>query len=145
MEIIKNITTVLSLIGVGTLVGVFAKHFLNIQKEKRLQNQKLKEDWYSNLIKYMRSYLSPESVSRGYFHFADKSVVNLSGELLKTRLMENIKEIYYEILLYASDDVILSIKSFIKNPSEQSWLDTIISMRKDLWNKTKLKINNIEL
>jgi len=34
MEIIKNIASVLGLIGIGTLVGVFGQHFLDIKKKK---------------------------------------------------------------------------------------------------------------
>jgi hypothetical protein len=145
MEIITNITTILSLVGVGTLVGIIIKYFLDIKKEKRLQNQKIKEDKYRSTVVYMRSYLNPEHVTRGFYHFSDPSISNLSGENLKLRLLENIKENYFEILLYASDDVILSIKDFIKDPSKKNWLQTIISMRKDLWSDAKLRLKDIEI
>jgi len=93
----------------------------------------------------MRSYLNPESVSRGHYQFQDKTIEGLKDENLKNKLMEKIEELYFQILLYANDDVIISIRSFIKIPSEQNWLNTIISMRSDLWSNTKLKGNEIKL
>jgi len=145
MEIITKVSTILSLMGTGAFIGIFVKYFLDVKKEKRLKNQEFKEDWYANLLVYMRSYLNPESVSRGFYHFQDKSIKGLTGENLKIRLMENIEENYLKILLYANDKVILSVKDFINNPSEKNLLNAIISMRNDLWGKTKLNIDNIKI
>jgi len=42
---------------------------------------------------------------------------------------------FYEMMLYASKDVILSVKLFIENPVRENFLKTILSMRQDLSSK----------
>lgn len=50
------------------------------------------------------------------------------------------------MLLYASKDVILSIKTFINNPTRENFLKTVLSMRQDLWIKTNdLKLESIRI
>ncbi|MBN2223487.1 MAG: hypothetical protein JW765_02300 [Deltaproteobacteria bacterium] len=39
---------------------------------------------------------------------------------------------FHEMILYASKDVIFSVKNFIENPTYNNFLKTIITMRKDL-------------
>lgn len=49
------------------------------------------------------------------------------------------------MMLYASKDVILSVKSFIKNPVRENFLKTILTMRQDLSKKNDLDLGNISL
>jgi len=48
---------------------------------------------------------------------------------------------YHEMILYASKDVILSVKAFIENPVRDNFLKTILTMRQDL----SAKRNNLDL
>jgi hypothetical protein len=60
--------------------------------------------------------------------------------------MNQINEYYYHSALYSSDDVILSLKEFIKTPSQETYIKVAQVMRKDLWGKkTKLDFNDIRL
>lgn len=50
-------------------------------------------------------------------------------------VIEYLKMEFYEMMLYASKDVIMSVKSFIENPVRENFLKTILSMRQDLSSK----------
>lgn len=61
-------------------------------------------------------------------------------------IIEYLKAEYHEMMLYASPEVVLSVKSFIETPSYKNFLKTILAMRKDLWQKkSDLKIDQIKL
>ncbi len=48
------------------------------------------------------------------------------------------------MLLYASRDVVLSVKGFIGKPTREAFLKTILSMRQDLWTrKDDLSVDEI--
>lgn len=51
---------------------------------------------------------------------------------------------YYDMLLYASKEVIKSVKIFITNPNRNNFIKAVLAMRRDLWDKkTILEINDI--
>lgn len=50
------------------------------------------------------------------------------------------------MLLYASKDVILSVKAFIQDPNRENFLKAVLSMRRDLWmKKHDLALNEIRI
>ena len=61
-------------------------------------------------------------------------------------VIEYLKMEFYEMMLYASKDVILSVKSFIENPVRENFLKTILAMRQDLSSKRNdLDLSNMTL
>lgn len=42
---------------------------------------------------------------------------------------------WFNLLLFASDDVIKTLKEFIQTPNNATYAKTVIAMRKDLWSK----------
>jgi hypothetical protein len=42
---------------------------------------------------------------------------------------------YHEMMLYASREVVLSVKDFISTPTRENFLNTILTMRRDLSSK----------
>lgn len=61
-------------------------------------------------------------------------------------VLEYLKAEYHEMLLYASKDVIFSVKDFIDGPTREKFLKVILDMRKDLWTrKDDLEINKIKI
>jgi hypothetical protein len=53
---------------------------------------------------------------------------------------------YHEMMLYASKDVILSVKIFIEKPTRENFLKTILTMRRDLsGKKNELGIDEIQI
>lgn len=50
------------------------------------------------------------------------------------------------MMLYASKEVILSVKTFIENPTHEKFLRTILTMRQDLSKmKNDLDLNDIQI
>ena len=78
------------------------------------------------------------------------SVVHVSNSLGTINpvkdIIEYLKMEYHEMILYASKDVIFSVKAFIKNPVRDNFLKTILTMRQDLSAKRNdLDLNDIIL
>jgi hypothetical protein len=61
-------------------------------------------------------------------------------------VIEYLKMEYHEMMLYASEDVILTVKAFIENPVRDNFLKTILTMRQDLSGKKgELDLEKIKL
>jgi hypothetical protein len=52
-------------------------------------------------------------------------------------ILEYLNMEYHEMMLYASKEVILSVKVFLGNPTNENFLKTILTMRQDLSRKNK--------
>ena len=50
-------------------------------------------------------------------------------------ILEYLKMEFHEMILYASREVVLSVKNFIESPQREYFLTVIITMRQDLANK----------
>ena len=137
-----NYTQILIGLFSGALGGVvvsFVQNYLDKNKQLNLNLNKLTEDKYKNLLIFMACVLDINK--KRYFHLNESVPNNTSQDYLN-----QIKEYYYHGLLYSNDEVIISLKNFIENPTKETYIKTAISMRKDLWNKnTKLKKEDILL
>ncbi|MBU6321319.1 MAG: hypothetical protein KGI78_00480 [Patescibacteria group bacterium] len=51
---------------------------------------------------------------------------------------------FHEMMLYASREVILSVKAFPKDPTQEKFLGTILAMRQDL-SKTQNDLSLIDI
>ena len=61
-------------------------------------------------------------------------------------VIEYLKMEYHEMMLYASKEVIFSVKAFIENPTHEKFLRTILTMRQDLSKlKNDLDLNDIQI
>lgn len=62
-------------------------------------------------------------------------------------VLEYLKMEFHEMILYASKDVIFSVKSFIEKPTYEKFLETILIMRKDLspTGKVEFSLESIKL
>lgn len=64
----------------------------------------------------------------------------------RSELEDELKTEWTNMTLYATDQVILAMKDFLKNPDMDTYLATTYAMRKDLYNiKTKLKVSDLKL
>ena len=122
----------------GSIITWFAKLFYDRNRERFISEQQHKQKRYKSTIIFMKCYLDPKNVK----------FIQDSHPYLKTKsdIKDTLKAEYNEMLLYAPDDVVRSLKNFILKPSENKFLLTIQLMRKDLWGKkSKLKIKDIKL
>jgi hypothetical protein len=142
---IQAIISVLSLLGIGGVVGSYLQYFLNQRGETELRIQSLNENQYRSTLIFMRCVLKPENVDQ--FHIEDPNIKHLkNNEEIEKYAIIKLIEFYYNSILYASDDVLIKHKQFINKPTESNFMDTAIAMRKDLWKRrTKIKLTTISL
>lgn len=142
---IQIIISVLGLLGIGGIIGGYLQHLWNQKGETELRIQSLNENKYRSTLVFMRCILKPENVNQ--FHIEDSNIQNLKDDKeVKEYAKKKLIEFYYHSLLYASDEVLMKIKEFMRNPTETNFMETAISMRKDLWKKgTKIDLNALSL
>ena len=132
-------TIIVAIIGgiFGSIVTWVVKYFLDRNKEKYTSEFVLKEKRYKCTMVFMECYLNPKNIK-----FIQMRSPDIQS---KKDLKETLKAEYAEILLFAPDDVVKSLKAFIESPNEDRYFRTIKLMRKDLWGKkTKLGVQDIK-
>ncbi len=134
----QTIFSFLTLLGIGGLLGGYVTYFLDKKKEREFKVLEQKEKRYKSSLLFMDAYFEPKNIK--YIASRESDVRN------KNDVIEYLKMEYHEMLLYASKEVILSVKKFIENPNYDNFLKTIITMREDLSSHNKdLDIENISL
>src|SRR4030042_3828289 len=124
---LQTIFSALTLLGVGSIVGGYITFSLNKKKELESQQLEQKEKRYKSCLLYMDVFFEPKNIK--YLSSRQSDIDNAKD------VIEYLKAEYHEMLLYASKDVILSVKAFINNPTRENFLETVLSMRRDLWVK----------
>lgn len=127
------IFSALTLLGVGGIVGGYITFLLDKKKELEFKQLEQKEKRYKSCLLYMDVYFEPKNIK--YLSSRQLDIDNAQD------VIEYLKAEYHEMLLYASKEVILSVKAFINNPTRENFLKTVLSMRQDLW----VKKNDLEL
>jgi len=84
----------------------------------------------------MRCVLNPEKAHLFSFD-GMKFPGNKTTEEIQELAKEKLVEFYYNTFLYASDEVLTSLKNFIQNPDEKKFTETAVAMRKELWKISK--------
>ncbi len=127
------IFSALTLLGVGGIVGGYITFLLDKKKELEFKQLEQKEKRYKSCLLYMDVYFEPKNIK--YLSSRQPDIDNAQD------VIEYLKAEYHEMLLYASKDVILSVKAFINDPTRENFLKTVLNMRQDLW----VKKNDLEL
>ncbi len=134
----ENILVALISCGVGSVATLFIKYILDKKKEKHVLEFEHKIRRYKSAMIFMNIYLNHSNIS--FIRYSHPDITT------KEDIRETLKAEYYEMLLYASDDIIENVHDLILSPSNDQFIKTIKSMRKDLWgNKTKLEDENLGL
>lgn len=135
---IHLISSALTLLGIGGIVGAYIAHLLDKKKELEFKQLEQKEKRYKSCLLYMDVYFEPTNIK---FLSSRQPDISTSKDVL-----EYLKAEYHEMLLYAAKDVVLAVKEFIEQPSRDRFLAVILRMRKDLWTKqSDLSLKEIEL
>lgn len=137
-ETLQIIFSVLGIVGIGGIIAGVVTFLLNKRKELEFSRLEQKEKRYKSCLLYMDVYFKPENIKYLSSRQAD---IHESEDVL-----EYLKAEYHEMLLYASKEVILAVKAFISNPTQDNFLKTILSMRRDLWTRrTDLDLDSIRI
>jgi len=128
------ITTVLSLIGVSTIIGAIFTYFFQKRKEIFMKESELKQKRYLCTILLMYAYLNKEELNS--LQRVRPEIKNLT-ELRKELITE-----WVNSWIFASDNTLLAFKEFIESPSEKTFAKTVLSMRKESGGKnSKLPVD----
>jgi len=134
MTLTEIILSVLGLVGIGGI----ASSYLNRQNELAFKILENKERRYKSCLLYMDVFFKPSNIK----YLSSRQIDIQSSE----DVIEYLKAEYHEMILYASRPVILCLKKFIEHPSKETFLETVLEMRTDLWSKKRnLTIQEIEL
>jgi hypothetical protein len=137
-DYVQTIFSALTLLGVGGIVGGYITFLLDKKKELEFKRLEQKEKRYKSCLLYMDVFFEPKNIK--YLSSRQPDIDNAQD------VIEYLKAEYHEMLVYASKEVILSVKAFIENPNRENFLKTVLSMRQDLWvKKNDLKIEDVSI
>ena len=138
IDSIKIIISALTLLGLGGILGGYITYLLDKKKEREFKVLEQKEKRYKSCLLYMDAFFEPKNIK--YLSSRQPDIDDADD------VIEYLKMEYHEMMLYASKQVIFSVKAFIEKPTRENFLKTIITMRQDLSSKRNdLDIGNISL
>jgi hypothetical protein len=138
----EDILSALSLFGIGGIIGAYIKNLLDKRKELDFKLNEINEEKFRSILVFMSILLRPEN--RKHFIVDDKFLQSLDEDGVKRHCLMKLEEYYYHSMLYASDEVITSIKTFIESPNRENYVKVAKAMRVDLWNKkSKLTFSDL--
>lgn len=135
---LQTIFSALTLLGLGGILGGYITYLLDKKKEHEFKVLEQKEKRYKSCLLYMDAFFEPKNIK--YLSSRQPDIDDAQD------VIEYLKMEYHEMILYASKDVIFSVKAFIENPTRDNFLKTISTMRQDLSaKKNDLDLNDIIL
>ncbi|HBG61577.1 MAG: hypothetical protein A2Y03_05730 [Omnitrophica WOR_2 bacterium GWF2_38_59] len=123
---INEIVPILSLLGLGGIAGAFFNSIWERNKTISLQKQQYKETRYKAIILLMYGFLE-------YKDESDFLIIHRPDLNSKEKLFLELKTEWNNMILYASDEVLLRAHTFLNKPSHENYKKLAIEMRKDLW------------
>ncbi len=131
------ILTIIGTLGLGTVIGAYFQSNFQHSKDLKMDNHEFKRARYGSILIQMLTILDPKHLDKVSKIRPDLRNIEDLREELKTELLN--------AFLYANDDVIKSLSVFNKNPNYENYLNTVSSMRKDLWGKnTKISSKDLD-
>ena len=136
-----DIITILTTLGLGSVLGYFIKYALDKKKEVYNSLYKLNEERYKNILSHMVIVLNDE-----YTKFMNHVDPRTGNQMTHDDHVDFLNAEYFQAILYAPDNVLEALKHFIEKPNEETFIRTARAMRHSLWNKkSKLRINELKL
>jgi hypothetical protein len=126
------VISVLGVVGTASIISACLTYVFDKRKKIAFREQEYKEMRYKAMVLHMKCLLKPTDLKYMQHQRPDlESIEDVKNE---------VETEWYNSLLFASDDVIKSLKEFIQKPNNVSYAKTVFAMRKDCWNKkTNLK------
>ena len=131
---LEVILSVLGVIGTGGIIAAFFTYFWEKKKTIQLKENELKERRYLCILLLMYAYVNPKEL---------KALKRFRPEIQSQEdLKRELQTEWVNSWIFAGDKTIEAFKAFIENPTEKKFAETVLSMRKELWNKkTKLPLS----
>ena len=123
---LENIVSVVTLLGLGGAVGTYLRILWGRQKEAELHKQEFKEIRYECVVLLMYAALDFER----HAPLLREHGRNF-GSL--TDLMDELATEWHNMILFASEEVLVAVHEFIRSPLVETFRKSAIAMRADLW------------
>ncbi len=138
-----QIISLITALGIGSGIGIVIKSILDRNSELKFKLKTINEEKYRTILIYMSIVINPQN--KAHFILNDNILYGLKNDTdIRDYALSKLNEYYYQSLLYASDDVMLTFKTFLAECSRENYILTAQKMRQDLWNnKTNLTIEDI--
>lgn len=135
----QEIISTIGLIGLGGLLKSLLDFFIDERKRKSETQHQFKETRYKAIILLTYALINyDKEKSRLLAHRPDMKS--------KEELFDEVYTEWINMTLYASDTVMLAMKRFLETLNQNTFNETILSMREDLYGiKTKLRVENLKL
>jgi hypothetical protein len=131
---IKDILSFLGSVSIGAVLLDWLRFRLDKRKLENTKRQEFKEVRYKAVILLMSSALDFEK-NKPMLHLHGRANLNTIEDL-----MEEIDTEWKNMILYANDDVMKTMREFVHSPTLENFWKTTLEMRKDLYGiKTKLQ------
>jgi hypothetical protein len=132
------VISVLGFVASAGIISACLTYVFDKRNKIAFREQEYKEMRYKAMVLHMKCLLTPSDLKYMQLHRPDlKNMDDVKNE---------VETEWYNSLLYASDDVIKSLKEFILKPDNMTYAKTVVAMRKDCWNKkTSLKTEELNL
>lgn len=123
---IENAIAALGLLGIGGVFGTYFRIVWERRNTALLQKQEFKETRYKCIIMLMHCALDFEK---------NKQMLQQQGRNFATLedLLDELKAEWHNMILFASDGVLIGTREFIRSPSHSAFRKASLAMRKDLW------------
>ena len=129
-EVLPVISSIVTLLGIGGIVGGYITFRLNKSKDLEFKRREQKEHRYKSAILFMDAYLEPKNMK-----YLNNGRAIMRHENRRD-VAESLKAEYREMVLYAGRDVIVALHDFIEKPSSESFARALLEMRRDLWERS---------
>jgi hypothetical protein len=120
----------------GAIITGYVAYKFNVVKELHFKRQEEKEHRYKSAILHMAAYLEDD-----YAYMISRPDIRTTEGL-----RSNLRAEYHQMTFYASKEVVLATRAFLKEPTQKTFAEVLLAMRKDLWVKRQdLIMQEIEL
>lgn len=134
----NEIIQIVGLIGVGGLLKSGFDFLMDNRKRRTETQHQFKETRYKAILLLLYSLMY-------YEHEQDQLKKHRPDIQSKEDLENEIRAEWTNMVLFASDNVILAMQKFNRNPERESFAKTLLAMRKDLYGiRTSLKISDLK-
>lgn len=121
---------------IGGILAGYITYRLNIMKELNFKRREEKEHRYKSAILHMAAYME---------HDFEYTVSRPEVTSIK-QLRSHLRAEYHQMTFYASRDVVIATRAFLKEPTQRAFTKVLLTMRRDLWvTKPDLTISEVEL
>jgi hypothetical protein len=134
----EAVASLITVLGAGTILCAYFQSQFEHKKQVKEKEHELKSRRYKTILILMLTKLYLKNGLRHIAEFRNdlKNVPDVEKKI-ETELLNSV--------LFANDEVIKSLDSFVQEPSRDTYIKTAIAMRKNLWNrKTSIDKNIFE-